>query len=313
MTALMTRLPSIVENDFLDEIGSFRIKINSVENPNSNTQKLQIWSNTKDLKLKLTNGGFFTDSSLSENLGSEYVVKKDGTTSSTFHVSNTDCELIVPNKYELSILSTLTNESVKKGMSVNLDDIGFTDNMRTLQLSGMASVEGSFSSLGKNGCKAYEYFLTGLSNGIDVEDIVRAYKKSGGTSNLVTVSVNYSNVFGDIGKAFAETRLNALYALSAKGNLHGDLSKAKIRIVYGDGTDWSNCTWNGRPNGMEAIIFKATNIGDKIDAYLNDLVNCTDISEKSISVKGTRTSSSDNAVSALKLRGYSISVNGEKL
>lgn len=110
---------------------------------------------------------------------------------------------------------------------------------------------------------------------------------------------DYSNFVGDISTVNAATTF-----LKIGGNftwITGRQSSTTILALNGD-------------RDITGI-----NLGDYVDAYLNNMAQCQPIAASSmasfgiISIKGTRTSASDTAVATLKGMGYTIKVNGTTL
>lgn len=132
--------------------------------------------------------------------------------------------------------------------------------------------------------------------------------------NLSTLTLRKASLSGDI-SSFENTKLS--YALIDNGNYTGDLAKfpsTKEAIFYANNAN--SFTWSNRPStkyifGMS--IGKST--VDNIDKMLQDLSACQVgysgdmLWKRSITVGGTRTSASDDAVAALQQKGYTVTIN----
>lgn len=131
--------------------------------------------------------------------------------------------------------------------------------------------------------------------------------------NLSTLHLRKASLRGDI-SSFENTNLS--YALIDNGNYTGDLAKfpsTKEAILYANNAN--KFTWSNRPStkyifGMS--LGKST--VDNIDKMLQDLSACQVgysgdlLWKRSITVSGTRTSASDDAVATLQQKGYTISI-----
>ena len=120
---------------------------------------------------------------------------------------------------------------------------------------------------------------------------------------------------GNVSSLVNTPNLTFISTTSGGNKLSGDAALVAdniILIITG-----STLSYTTRATTKKAVILNGgVNIGDRIDAYFNNFVECVDPgnpSFKVISVAGTRTSSSDAAVATLKSRGYTVKVNGETL
>lgn len=126
--------------------------------------------------------------------------------------------------------------------------------------------------------------------------------------------VEVHGLYGDISNLPTFNNLRTLSSTSDGGTgLYGDLSKLKGSV------DRINCsgnfTWtsNGRSTTLPYIVLDGSvGLGDDVDNYLINSAACLDTTsrEKTISIRGNRTSASDAAVNILKSRGATIKING---
>ena len=103
----------------------------------------------------------------------------------------------------------------------------------------------------------------------------------------------------------------------------GDLSKMPKSFLYMSATiGMQDLTWaTNRPSDAKIISMNYINLGSYVDAMLINQAKCTAVDstdldfgfQKIISVYGTRTSASDEAVQILKEKGYTVNFNGAEL
>ena len=142
----------------------------------------------------------------------------------------------------------------------------------------------------------------------------------GGLSKLTAltkISLNNINVSftGDIGSLNNLTKLTEVLIKNSK--LTGDLAQLPNSLRFASFTNdkGSTLTWSTRPSSAKIIAIQGTATISNIDKMLQDQAQCQvgfsaneTIWYKSISVAGTRTSASDEAVATLQQKGYTISI-----
>ena len=130
-------------------------------------------------------------------------------------------------------------------------------------------------------------------------------------------NIMYSGAYGDIANFSA---INSAFRLNLHGTkgIYGDLSK--LPNCYLVTTNSSNIndntfTWTSKGSSMKyKNILKNVHVTSGLDQYFIDMAtlpNSSETSEKSIIIKGTRTSASDSAVQTLQSQGYTIQVINE--
>ena len=142
----------------------------------------------------------------------------------------------------------------------------------------------------------------------------------GGLSKLTALTkISLSNInvsfTGDIGSLNNLTKLTEVLIKNSK--LTGDLAQLPNSLRFASFNDdkGSTLTWSTRPSSAKIIAIQGTATISNIDKMLQDQAQCQvgfsaneAIWYKSISVAGTRTSASDEAVATLQQKGYTISI-----
>lgn len=339
MKCLVTKLTGAVSDNTLKKIGEMRVCVSKVETPSSTTQKFTVTFN-KDAKVEIVGNGYFTDSSLATNNGKSVSItngeQKD------LYVSNGDFEIAITDKYSLTYLQ------IAKGMYVkDIADFKYSNDLVRLfvnsQKSGgdlsaledkeqlitlycnNSSVTGDLSSLGKctkmQSLFIYNSSVTGdLSSLKEMTNLEEIYALNttlkGDLSSLskmpnLNVLQAENLVYGNI-NALTSNVLTKLHA----GSLTGDLAKASSKLQFLSCSS-SSFTWSSRDSSSTIFGIEGSPTVTNIDKMLQDLASCQVPSgslndwEKVISIKGTRTSASDTAVSTLQSKGYTVSVTSQ--
>lgn len=150
----VTKLNGRTGNPSLLKIGEFRIHVTSVTNPSEKTQGFT-FQFLKDTTLEIVGDGYFTDKSLSSNLGKTMSITANNEDNisvggTKVYVSNGNFDIAVNEKYSLKALLLYaaqvpsTNEIANKSFSI--DDLKFSSRLRTLGCSS-PSVSGDISAL----------------------------------------------------------------------------------------------------------------------------------------------------------------------
>lgn len=91
---LVTKLKGIVLNSNLLRVGELRICVHKIDNPNGETQRINL-NFTEDVKLEIIGDGYFTNAKLVSNLGKSLTAKAN--TESLVYVSNGNFEIAILN------------------------------------------------------------------------------------------------------------------------------------------------------------------------------------------------------------------------
>ena len=262
---LVTKLNSIVDNDSILKVGELRIKNNKLSNPTDSTQFMDIGF-TVSTKLKIIGDGSFNETKTFE-IGAEKT-KTIGPGNLGFWLSNSDFEISIPNKYNL----TLIRDQIH---SYLIDDFKHSKNLTELSLNG-SSVTGELSSLsGMSG-------LTSLSLGGQVTGELSSLS---GMSGLTSLSLYKGTISGD------------LATLPPKVHF--------IKCKNGTKLTWTNRPTTSTIIGCETVA--VDNVDEMLKNEAECIAYTGSVNWfKIISIKGTRTSASDAAVQTLQQKGYTV-------
>ena len=228
-----------------------------------------------------------------------------------------------------TFLNSLTEFYLRK---VDDFDISALENKTTLKRLVISGNVG-----GDIACVKALTLLTSLRLSNNVYGDISALKN---LTALTSLSLQGKNIYGDIS---ALKNLTALTSLTLQGSLNMVLTSATMseiparRIIVGwqsmagknfgdlavmhpnlcniDCGSGVTYTWSSRPSSSKIIAISSKATMDNIDKMLQDQALCQvgftssdDISYKTITVAGTRTSASDEAVAALQSKGYTVSI-----
>lgn len=336
---LVTKLNAVVDNDNILRLGEARIKIAVDETPSNQYISISVSSDTD---LEIIGDSYFTDSSLSVNLGKSKKVKpSDGAIKVYFN--NAVAEIGIRNKYNIRDINF-----VGSSKSMDLASFAYTKSLNTInsEYSGMygdisALKNLSIGQIYLSGCKIYGDIaslkkMTSLSriNINDAPDIYGDLSSLSGLTNLQLLYFNHSGLTGSIDSLRALTKLTSinlentnaqftgniesLSGMSALSNftcnnaaLTGDLAKIPASCTLVNFANASSTfTWSTRPAGAKILSIQGAASISNLDAMLIDQSSreASAESTKIISVKGTRTSASDAAVATLQQKGYTVSI-----
>ena len=324
---LITKLAGSVDNNSLLKIGELRIKVSRTDNPSEKTQGFNLIFKEK-CTATILGDGYFTDKTLSENSGKTMEIPAQ--TNKNIFVSNGDYEISFDNKYPLRTLK-LRSDNVSsvysndvKNRSFNLDDLNFCNITEELDIYS-PNVYGNLSSLANMNNLSY---LNVESNNIygDYSSLEGLKKLSvaslsgnnmkGNTSSISKLDAlsigTFRNLEGDISKLSSLTNLKVLWFPTTKVN--GDLATLPASCYYIGIEGDASFTWGTRPSTSSIIAITGSPRIDNVDKMLQDQAQCAstapsgNMQYKTISVKGTRTSASDAALSTLQGKGYTVIV-----
>lgn len=337
---LVTKLKEVVDNDNILRLGEARIKIAVNETPSNQYINIAVSSDTD---LEIIGDSYFTDSSLSVNLGKSKKLKpSDGIVKVYFN--NAIAEIGIRNKYNIrdinfsSSSKSMDLASFAYSKSLNTINVEYTGmygdisalknlNIGQIYLSGN-KIYGDIASLKK---------MTSLSrlHINDDQDVYGDLSSLSGLTNLVWLYFNHSGLTGSIDSLRALTKLTSvnlentnaqftgniesLSGMSELSNftcnnaaLTGDLAKipASCTLVNFASGGSSTFTWSTRPAGAKILTIQGNARISNLDAMLIDQSprEASAQSSKIISVSGTRTSASDAAVATLQQKGYTVSI-----
>lgn len=324
---LITKLAGSVDNSRLLKIGELRIKVSKIDNPSEKTQGFNFIFKEK-VTATILGDGYFTDSTLSENNGKTMEIPAQ--TNKNVFVSNGDYEISFDNKYPLRTLK-LKSDSVSGvwpsnviNRSLNLDDLKFCNIAEELDINS-TNVHGNLSSFTNMSNLSY---LNIQSNNVygdysSLEGLKKLAFPSftgnnmkGNTSSISKldglVNGTFQNLEGDISKLSSLKNLKTLWLQTTKVN--GDLATLPAPFYFISTEGDVSFTWGTRPSNSSIIAIAGSPRIDNVDKMLQDQAQCVstapsgNVQYKTISVKGTRTSASDAALSTLQGKGYTVIV-----
>lgn len=337
---LVTKLNGAVANDSLLHIGEMRINIPYVNSPSKSTQEIEL-AFSQASNVEIVGKGYFTDEALSQNLGKV----KEQVTNEKVYVSNSDCELSISNKYNITTLASNHEFDIedlkysaglyKLSSAMGVGDISSLANKPSLSYLYLESLllTGDLSAL-KDAALTYVNIssakITGdLSNFKDKSLLTRLYLNSpfvtgdfsafANCTSLVHLQINCSQVGGDI-SSLANTQVREVrLSQNGKQQITGDIAKLPNGCYYlsfGNGNNTS-LTWTSRDTSKTIIGIYGSPKVSNVDDMLIGMAKCTVSSYitpsssswlRTIAVTGTRTSASDAAVQTLQSKGYTVSI-----
>lgn len=335
---LVTKLNAVVDNDNILHLGEARIKIAVDKTPSNQYINISVSSDTD---LEIIGDSYFTDSSLSVNLGKSKKVKSsDGEVRVYFN--NAVAEIGIRNKYNIRDIRFIGSKSTdlasfaytKYLYSINAEYTGIYGDISSLKntsigqiyLSG-CKIYGDIASL-KNTTSLYRISIN------DVPDVYGDLSSLSGLTNLVWLYFNHSGLTGSIDSLRTLTKLTSvnlentnaqftgnIESLSGMSELSdftcnnaaltGDLAKIPASCTLVNfASSSSTFTWSTRPAGAKILTIQGSARISNLDAMLIDQSSrdASTQSSKIISVSGTRTSASDAAVATLQQKGYTVLV-----
>ena len=326
---LVTKLSGTVNNDKLLRIGEFAIKVAKVDSPTDATQCISVEMANAKSKARILGDGYFTDKTLSENKGKEIelIIGRND-----LYVSpNTDVTIIIENKYNINLLESYANSQTSnvyaKNKSFSLDDLKFSPYLKSINFNS-SGVEGSISSfdgftnfetislINCNGVNGNLSALRGCKNlkilGLDNTKVTGSLSDISGCKNLTNLYIqNCNEVTGKLSDIIALTKLKEIYLNS---NIGGDLATISP-ACYFIGIAKQTYDWTTRDSSANIFAIECADATVKnVDKMLIDFAKCNaaipsqTVRYKTIYVKGTRTSASDNAVATLQQKGYTIGI-----
>ena len=325
---LVTKLSGSSSNTTLLRIGEMRIKFDKVSEPTLGSQGFGLIA-SKPVTLQIIGDGYFTDDSFSENKGNTLILNP---TDNHFVISGNTSEVAILDKYSLTnVRLDFTGLAISAFYGTNkhisIDDLKYSTGLAYVYLRN-AKVTGNIDSL-KNLTQIYYLDLgasqvTGdISNLKDLTKITYlnfADTKVTGNidslknlTQLTSLSFNNTKVTGDISNLKDLTKVKNLYF--TKCVLTGDLATMPAGCKYITSDRNSVFTWSTRPSSSNIVGMSGSFKVINLDKMLQDLAQCKvdfiesdSVGYKTIVVRGTRTSASDDAVQALQSKGYTVTI-----
>ena len=274
---LVTKLNGSVENVELLRLGEMRMKIGKVENYTSSTHGFELHV-SKPVTLEIVGNGYFTDTNLSANKGKSITLNNNTT---SFWVSNDDVEVAIRDKYSITSFKSFYG----KNLYLDIESFKYSSNLTILNLPN-STISGDISALGN---------LTALTT--------------------LNIDNNSTPLTGDIGTLSTLTKCTEIGLRYSA--ITGDLATlpSSCRFVSFSAYKGSTFTWGTRASSSKIVAIEGNANLTNIDKMLQDQAQCQigftssdTVYYKTISVAGTRTSASDDAVATLQQKGYTISI-----
>ena len=258
---LVLKCKGTVENDSLLKVGELRIKQNKIDSPTSLTQAIIV--NGSNIDAEIIGDGYFTDKALTANLGKSITNIK-----SPIYISNSDCEISIKNKYNITALafreSYITqwvdiNRHVNN-KKIDLESLKYSHNIMSItvnadvDISALSNLTTLTSLIIQN--KQVTGDISALANMTNMSHLLLDTNITGDISSLANMTnISYisldTNITGDISALANMTKLRELYIYSIN-NITGDLSA------------FANIT------ELQSIILLPTNVTGDISVFRNN-------------------------------------------
>lgn len=281
---LVTKLNGSSNNSELLRLGEMRIGISKVDSPNHWTQGFSIIVN-KLTVLEIIGDGYFTDVNLTADNGKKITLNPN--IQQKVYVSNGNFEVAILDKYALVFIADYdtysTGNSTYSQKNKSLSDIGIFKYSTALiwidlpntQISGDIANLKTLTALTRLLVYNNQTPLTGEISALST------------LSKCKTMSFAYSKLTGDL--AILNDACDEVALYFDKGSV---------------------LTWSTRPSSAYIIALGSAPLSSNVDKMLQDQAQCKvgKPTKKFISVTGTRTSASDEAVATLQQKGYTVSI-----
>lgn len=300
---LVTKLNGSVSNMYLPKIGEMKLSFPKGDNQTQYTRSVSITLGV-DSKVRVV-GGYFTDAALTSNLGTE--LNAVAGTPLKMILSNTDCTVFVGEKYSIVKIDGSNwdgSKVVPTVLGFSLDELSYSNVIQNLALT-QGKVYGDISAF-KN---ASSLLMLNLNDNPNITGDISALANK---PNLENIYLLNTSTYGNVESLVSNNLLKSMSL--GNGLVTGDLSKMQASFYKFSCGNNCNFTWKSERNSTSPIISitdTAANFGDDLDAMLINQAKCkasTD-SNKVILVKGNKTTASDNAISELQSKGYTVSIN----
>lgn len=222
-----------------------------------------------------------------------------GTMSMNSYVADKNGTMSFPNKYAIKKIQGNVFEDT------DISELAFND---SLQILVSDAFYGDLKHL-SNKTGLVEINLSNKATSGDIAALKPCTKVS-------KIFLSSSAIYGDISCFYAASALNQLAIDEAK--LTGDISLLPSGLLYFRNHNGKSIfTWDNERKADSSIIgLYNINLGNDVDKMLINQAKCT-VKElgdnpswfRAIIVFGTRTSASDEAITTLQGKGYTVSVN----
>lgn len=208
---LVTKLKGSSSNADLLKIGEMRLKVNKVDSPNSNTQKI-VFCFTKETILSIIGEGYFTDNNLTENKGKTLTAGSGMYV--TAYLSNKNFDISVSDKY--SILEISKDMNSKNKVVLDMSFFKYSPRLTKIVFNNSQAC-GNVDDL-KN-CVNIEYLVLSNSQVSGKVDELKSLTK------LKNLSLYNTQVSGNVGELKTLTAITNLEAYNTK--ISGNVGELK--------------------------------------------------------------------------------------
>ena len=229
------------------------------------------------------------------------------------NVVATDCKLVVS---EGITVKSSANSEVLSGTEFNAGTY-LLNGKGTLSISNKYTIDTFSFVVEKN--KAFDFsksdfnslkYSKGLKKIIVFNDSFLFSLDSLSDLKVEYININSNNLVGELSSLISKEGINYITINSDKVTGSIDISKSakSLTSLY---SQYSSFTWETERSSDSFIIsLPYADMGSYIDAMLINQAKCkvSTSSNKTINVRGTRTSASDAAIQTLQSKGYTVSV-----
>lgn len=295
---LITKLTGIVNDDSIPKMSQLKVLLTK-ENSSISVAFIN--------NVTLTTFGdvYFTDKTFTDNLGKTVSITQyeNGYWGRTIYLKGKNGGVMLP-LYDLLIF---------KGDNIEYDANRFVYNTNAVYRMNLDTLPSFDFAKFVKGKKIFSLSVKdtktqNISCINDVVDITGLGDQEGG------ITMKGSSLYGDI-SVFNKFKEIENISVGNNTNINGEISQINTRFLSSNSNNVF--TWkNTRPTTHKIMAIANINLGNDVDKMLIDQAACiVSDSDKSwnwkyqINVIGTRTSASDDAVSELQNKGYTILIN----
>lgn len=316
--------------------------ISTIDSPTKKTQSMSLKA-TNDLTLRIVGNGYFTDESLTKNKGKSLVIPS-AQTNTDVYFSNGNYDIVIDNKYYITLLSYSfwSDLDTFKNRSFNVEDLAFSNSLNTLRL--LYGLQGDLSTLKTSSlvdlyvfnsqnlygdisklslrnivmCAINDTKLTGTTAGFQGNTVLVFIRTNGSGVTIRTSDIKectkLDSIIGTLSGTLGDLKNCGMLAniVVTPSNLTGDAATLPANITKLEINNVIKLTWSKRPSNYNRYCITGAIQFDNVDDVLKDMAACSvikDVPAKVISLKGTRTSTSDEAVSKMQAEGWNIIVS----
>lgn len=292
MKCLVTKLNGSISNDGLLKLGELRIYV-----PTAASSYMEIYAAMKNDGKIVSNKDFlYGNAQGTVSKGKEVSISAGGDNGA----------FASPNESFVSILKKygLTKLIVKGGLFIKLGNLDYCDNLSSITIQDGGNEEiGDISEL-MLAKKLTSFWCVNQTKLIGDIASIAAHP------SLATINIAGTNVLGNIDDFSLNSSIKELFLQRTK--IGGDISKMPSNLKVIASTNEGQFSWSTeRDNSFPIITLENVYLGKELDNMLINQAKCpaSDNSYKVIMCKGTRTSASDEAISTLQSKGYTVSIS----